>query len=170
MNVEDRERAEAYARERGCVIQEFLGDGLHGSVWKVASQDGTFTWVVKLVRFQPAWHREVLCYRRLRELGTSNVMGVSIPGLLHAEESWRSIEMTTVSAPFLLDFGGAWLDERPEFVPGAWEEAEAKAAEAAEAAEAFGEDWPQARAIIKALEAETGVIMGDVHPGNLRLR
>lgn len=164
MTEEDREKAEAYAKERECMIQEFLGDGLHGTVWKVASQDGTFTWVVKLVRFLPAWRREVLCYERLRETGTVQVMGVSIPVLLGAEEAWRAIEMTTVSAPFLLDFGAAWLDERPEFVPGAWEEAEAKSAEA------FGEDWPQAQAVILALEAETGVIMGDVHPGNLRLR
>jgi hypothetical protein len=91
------------------------------------------------------------------------VMGVSIPRLLAADEAWRAIEMTTVTAPYLLDFGAAWLDERPEFPPGVWEQG------ASLAAEKFEEAWPQAQAVIHALEAETGIIMGDVHPGNLCL-
>lgn len=33
----------------------------------------------------------------------------------------------------------------------------------------FGEDWPRASAIVYALESETGIIMGDAHPGNLAL-
>ena len=163
MSEEDREKADAYAQQRGFSIQEPLGDGLHGSVWKVQRQDGTFSWVVKMHRYLPAWRRELLCYERLQELNISRVAGAKVPQLIRADEEWRAIEMTLVTAPFLLDFATAWLDERPEFVPGAWEEAEAKAAEV------FSQDWSRAQAVIQALEAETGIIMGDVHPGNLRL-
>jgi len=49
--------------------------------------------------------------------------------MLSADETWQSIEMTTVTAPFLLDFGSAWLDERPDFPPEVWEQAEEQAAE-----------------------------------------
>ena len=83
--------------------------------------------------------------------------------MLSADETWQSIEMTTVTAPFLLDFGSAWLDERPDFPPEVWEQAEEQAAEK------FEKDWPQARELIRTLEIETGIIMGDIHPGNLCL-
>lgn len=60
-----------------------------------------------------------------------------------------------------------WISERRTAYPtpeDVWEQAEA------DAAEKFGEDWPRASAILHDLTAETGIIMGDVHPGNLALR
>jgi len=93
----------------------------------------------------------------------ASVEGLDIPMLTRADEEWLAIEMTLVSRPFLLDFGTAWLDERPDFSPEVWEQAEA------DAAEKFGEDWPEAQRIIGSLGATTGIIMGDVHPGNLAM-
>ena len=86
------------------------------------------------------WRRERDCYRRLRETGTSSLAGVHLPQLIWEDEEWLAIEMSLVKRPFLLDFGAAWLDERPEFPEGVWEQAEA------DAAEKFGEDWPRASA------------------------
>jgi hypothetical protein len=157
-------QAHGYAATRGIEITVPLGSGLHGSVWKISGKERNLPWVLKLHRHASPWRRERDCYRRLQETGTSSIAGVNLPQLIWDDEEWLAIEMSMVKRPFLLDFGAAWLDERPEFPQGVWEQAEA------DGAEKFGEDWPRASAVLDALEAETGVIMGDVHPGNLALR
>jgi hypothetical protein len=158
------QQAREYAAMRGVEIMEHLGRGIHGSVWKVSDKARSLPWVLKLHRHPTPWRRERDCYRRLQETGTSSIAGICLPKLLWEDEEWLAIEMSLVTRPFLLDFGTAWLDERPEFPEGVWEQANA------DAAEKFGDDWPRASAILHALESETGVIMGDVHPGNLSLR
>lgn len=159
-----REKAERYAAAKGLDISECLGWGLHGSVWKLTRKGESFTGVLKLHRYAASWRRERDCYLRLREMQVASVEGLEIPMLIGADEDWLAIEMTLVGRPHLLDFGTAWLDERPEFPPEVWEQAEE------DAAEKFGNDWPEAQRIIRSLEAATGIIMGDVHPGNLALR
>ena len=153
-----------YAAVRGIEITEHLGWGIHGSVWKIAGKERSLAWVLKLHRHVSPWRRERDCYRRLQETGTSAIAGVHLPQLIWEDEEWLAIEMSLLKRPFLLDFGAAWLDERPEFPEGVWEQAEA------DAAEKFGEDWPRASGILHTLAAETGIIMGDVHPGNLALQ
>src|SRR5436190_23650197 len=156
--------ARGYAAVRGIEITEHLGWGIHGYVWKVTGKERNFAWVLKLHRRIAPWRRERDCYQRLQEIGTSSIEGVDLPQLIWEDEEWLAIEMSLVTRPFLLDFGTAWLDERPEFPEGVWEQADA------DAAEKFGEDWPRASAVLHALAGETGIIMGDVHPGNLALR
>ena len=161
---ENLKRARRYAAARGIEITGRLGWGIHGSVWKIAGKGRNFAWVLKLHRHSAPWRRERDCYRRLQEIGTSTIGGVHLPQLICDDEESLAIEMSVVTRPFLLDFGAAWLDERPDFPHDVWQQAEA------DAAEKFGEDWPRASGIIHALESETGIIMGDVHPGNLALR
>jgi hypothetical protein len=73
------------------------------------------------------------------------------------------LEMTIVSPPFVLDFGGAYLDGKPEFPRETLAEWEA------DKEEQFDDDWPAARRVIFALE-RYGVYLVDVNPGNIRLR
>lgn len=153
-----------YAAFRQIEIAECLGWGIHGSVWKVSGKTGPFSWVLKLHRHDTPYLRERDCYLRLREMDVDSIGGIAIPMLIAMDDDWLAIEMTLVSRPHLLDFGAAWLDERPDFPPEVWEQAEAAAAEK------FGYDWPEAMRVIQSLEAECGIIMGDVHPGNLALR
>ena len=153
-----------YAAVRGVEIAEQLGWGIHGSVWKITGKERSLAWVLKLHRHATPWRRERDCYRRLQETGTSSIEGVHLPQLIWEDDEWLALEMSLVKRPFLLDFGAAWLDEPPDFPGGVWEQAEA------DAAEKFGENWPRASAVLQELASETGIIMGDVHPGNLALR
>ncbi len=130
---------------------------------KITGKEGSLAWVLKLHRHAAPWRRERDCYRRLHETGMASIAGVHLPQFIREDEGWLAIEMTLVKRPFLLDFGAAWLDEPPDFPPGVWEQAEA------DAAEKFGDDWPRASTVLQTLAAETGIIMGDVHPGNLAL-
>lgn len=156
--------AESYALIRDFRIVQGLGRGIQGSVWMVNGKEGFHPWVLKIHRREPAYLRERACYHRLRETGTTEICGLNIPVLLRTDDEWRAIEMTLVARPFLLDFGTAWVDERPEFPPETWTSAEAAAAEK------FGPDWPAVEEAVRRLETETGVIMGDLHPGNVSLR
>jgi hypothetical protein len=72
------------------------------------------------------------------------------------------IEMTIVQRPFVLDFGGAYLDQAPEFseeVIADWQ---------AQKIEQFGERWPEVQAILAVL-GSYGIFVQDVHPGTFRL-
>ncbi|HYV34934.1 MAG TPA: hypothetical protein VE988_04465 [Gemmataceae bacterium] len=62
--------------------------------------------------------------------------------------------------PFVLDFGGAYLDKPPDFSD------EVMADWAVEKQEQFGSRWPEAHAILRHLESY-GVLMVDVNPGNI---
>ncbi len=54
-------------------------------------------------------------YLRLRELQVESIRGHAVPQLLHFDDEFLAIEMTIVSPPFCLDFGGAYLDRPPDF-------------------------------------------------------
>jgi hypothetical protein len=60
----------------------------------------------------------------------------------------------------VLDFGGAYLDQAPDFSD------EVMADWRAEKKEQFGARWGEVQAILRALEAY-GVFMIDVNPGNI---
>ncbi len=57
------------------------------------------------------------------------------------------IRATTVSAPYLLDFGKVYFDTPPQYEEGAWEE------KLAEQAELFGDRWPEVQEALDALES-----------------
>ena len=74
------------------------------------------------------------------------------------------IEMTRVSPPFLLDFGGAYLDDPPEFLP----DELARQQWDTEKREQFESNWPKVQAILRELESRYGIQLADVNPGNIR--
>lgn len=71
--------------------------------------------------------------------------------------------MTIVTRPYVLDFGGAYLDEPPQFSD------EVMAEWYAEKKEPFGKRWPDALRILRAL-AELGIHVIDVNPNNISWR
>ena len=74
-----------------------------------------------------------------------------------------ALEIAVVTPPFALDFAGSWLDFPPRFSDEMWEDWNRKNEEQ------FGEDWPEAQAILGELE-ESGIYMLDPSPSNFRFR
>ena len=154
------ERAEAYCRRNGLKIVKQLGFGVHGSVFVAENQlDGRQT-AVKAHERERFYLRERNVYLRLQEHEVTYVRGAAVPELLgHDDELWV-IEMTIVGQPFVLDFAGAYLDRPGDYSEEVWEHWRN------EKMEQFGSRWPEAEAIIWALE-DYGIFMADVNPGNI---
>lgn len=68
--------------------------------------------------------------------------------------------MSVVVRPFLLDFGGAYLDQPPDYdddILDQWE---------LDKQEQFEENWPKASRILSRLRSY-GIYVADVNPGNI---
>ncbi len=157
------DKVEAFCAFRKITKREFLGCGIHGSVWVVSDKQIPAPWVVKVLHRSEFYERERDCYRRLQSRGVFNLLGFNVPQLLAQDDLWHAVEMSIVKPPFVLDFAGAWLDKAPEFSVDVWEMWEV------EKQEQFEEDWPEARRVLAAL-ANLGIHMVDVHRGNVRFR
>jgi hypothetical protein len=152
-----------YAAQRGLVLSERLGFGIHGVVHAAESNAGFGRSAVKALAHQAPYERERDAYLRLRETGVTLVLGFHVPQLLRHDDALRVIEMTVVTRPFLLDFAGAYLDWPPEFSEAVWQAWEE------EKREQFGPRWPKVQAVLAALE-DYGIHMLDVSPSNIAFR
>jgi len=106
------------------------------------------------------YFRERDCYMRLYEHEVTEIRGHNVPQLIDFDDELLAIEMTVVARPFVLDFGGAWLDKPPDYdeqILDAWRR---------EKAEQFEHNWPAARSILDALQ-RYGIYVADVNPGNI---
>ncbi|MBP87129.1 MAG: hypothetical protein CMJ64_10495 [Planctomycetaceae bacterium] len=65
-----------YCTRKNLKIEDRLGFGQDGSVWKAADS------AIKLFDREAAYTRERDCYRRLSEHGVSVLNGVSVPWLI----------------------------------------------------------------------------------------
>jgi hypothetical protein len=151
-------RAEAYAQNLGLHIERQLGFGVQRTVYSSDRRTA-----IKVHEREDAYRRERDAYLRLREHSVRSILEFAAPDLISFDDNLLILEITIVSPPFVLDFGGAYLDGKPEFPPGTLAEWEA------DKREQFGNDWPAARQVIAALE-RFGVYLVDVNPGNIRLR
>lgn len=150
-------RALEYAASRGLALVEQLGFGVHGIVWS-SNQRSAIKCHAPHSRY---YERERNIYLRLRDEGVTEVSGFHVPELVDFNDHLWAIEIAIVQPPFVLDFAGAYLDERPDFSDETWSEWRA------EKQEQFGKNWSKARAVIAALE-QYGVYMSDVSPNNIR--
>ncbi len=91
------------------------------------------------------------------------VCGHHVPQLIAHDDALLIIEMTIVAPPFLLDFGGAYLDWPPEFSEDANEQWQC------EKREQFGEKWPAVQRILAVLGDACGIFVTDVNPGNIMI-
>lgn len=118
---------------------------------------------MKIHRREVAYDREVGVYLRLQDLEINEVCGHEVPLLLQYDDDLLSIEMTTVSPPFCLDFGGAYLDRPPDYSDEVWEDWRQ------EKSDAFEDNWPAVEEILAEFRY-MGIYIADVNPGNIKFR
>ena len=86
-----------------------------------------------------------------------------VPQLIDYEDELLAIEMTIVSPPFCLDFGGAYLDRPPDYSAEVWEDWRRMKSEA------FENDWPTVENILAEFKT-FGIFIADLNPGNIKFR
>jgi hypothetical protein len=120
MPEEFSHRAQAYAsRYRVSFVQQ-LGVGIHGLVMMGESPLRGGRTAIKFHREELPYLREVEVYQRLCQHSISKIQTLNVPQLLRFDDELLAIEMTVVKKPYLLDFAGAYLDQRPEFAEDIW--------------------------------------------------
>jgi hypothetical protein len=158
-------RAELYFAERKLTVDSCLGVGTQGSVFVCnlpsQSPDRIDQVAVKFHDREIAYDLELGVYLRLHDLGINEVGGHIIPDLIDYDDDLLAIEMTIVSPPFCLDFGGAYLDRKPDYTPEVWADWEEMKSEA------FEENWPAVKKILATFES-FGIYIADVNPGNIK--
>lgn len=118
---------------------------------------------IKFHDWDVAYNRELGVYLRLRDLQIEEVNGHMVPQLIDYDDELLAIEMTIVSPPFCLDFGGAYLDRPPDYSPEVWADwREMKS-------DAFEENWPAVENILAEFES-FGVYIADINPGNIKFK
>ena len=70
--------------------------------------------------------------------------------------------MSIVHVPCMLDFGGAYLDNCPEHLLIRDEEWEV------DKKEEFGDNWEEAKAIIREIEIRANIWLADINTGNIK--
>jgi hypothetical protein len=161
---ESLRRAREFADKHALTLGEELGHGMNGVVFVAEAQKDMpgrpRLSAVKACHSLIEYERERDVYFRLQECGLTKVRGCKIPELLeYADDLWI-IEMTIVTRPFCLDFGGAYLEKPPDFSE------EVMADWRAEKIEQFGKHWPEVQSIIAVLEVHR-IYLLDVHPKNI---
>jgi len=166
MGAPDRalvERAEAYCRRHGreLVRDQVFGFGVHGSVFPCRHhyQTGGRN-AIKVHQRSESYRRERDVYLRLRDLRVEFIQGHAVPQLVDYDDELLAIEMSVVARPFVLDFGGAYLDHPPDY------DTETLEQWRIEKEEQFEKNWPQAASILAELR-RYGIYVSDVNPGNI---
>jgi hypothetical protein len=135
-------RAREYAERRGLTLGKELGFGVHGVVFVTDNQTATGRAgkqsAVKAHNREVEYVRERDVYLRLLECDVANIRGCEVPQFINCDDELLVLEMTIVSRPYVLDFGGAYLDHAPDFSE------EVMADWHAEKIEQFGSRWPDA--------------------------
>ena len=102
-------KAQEYCNTHGLSLGRHLGHGVQGMVFASTRESA-----LKVHALQAAYLREREVYRRLAENNVGELRGFIIPQLYNYDDSRLIIEMSIVAPPFIVDFGGAYLDSYPE--------------------------------------------------------
>lgn len=149
------------------LLPDILGFGVHGNVFvcQYHSQMSKriATNAIKVHDQRVSYVRERDVYLRLKDLEIESIQGHAVPQLIDYDDELLVIEMSIVTRPFVLDFGGAYLDHAPEFDPEVLEQWEQ------DKEEQFEKNWPKAASILSKLR-EYGIFVMDVNPGNIGFR
>jgi hypothetical protein len=164
---EVEKHAQKYCDDRGYSIDSRLGVGTQGSVYVVnipsQSSGRTDQVAVKIHDREIAYKREVSVFERLKDHEVTHVCGHRVPIFIDRDDELLAIEMTVVSPPFCLDFGGAYLDRPPDYSPEVWRDWEEMKSDA------FEENWPAVKKMLATFET-FGVYIADVNPGNIKFK
>jgi len=160
INLEELERrARLYATRHGRTILEArLGTGTDGTVWQT-----TVPSAIKVSERERSHSNERDSYLRLREHGVKTVCGCKVPQLIKFDDELMIVEMDIIKPPCILDFGKAYIDQRPPY------DADQLAEYAQEQAELWGDDIKAVRAIQAKLRSY-GIHYLDAKPANIILR
>lgn len=80
-----------------------------------------------------------------------------------SDDSLMVLEMTIVTAPYLLDFGKVWIDRPPPYYFDAQRMNNAQA----DARDLFGNFWPDVQVALYQLRRKYGIYYADPRPGNI---
>jgi hypothetical protein len=129
-------------------------------VFEAKNQSKGGRYALKVHEHTAPYLRERDVYIRLWEHRVTKICDCNVPAMMGFDDVLLIIQMTIVTHPFVLDFGGAYLDRAPDFSE------EVLADWGADKLEQFGRRWPDVQAILGTLECY-GVFMVDVNPGNI---
>ena len=164
---EVEQRALKHYEDRDDTIDSRLGVGTQGSVYVAnlpsQSSSQTIQVAIKFHQRKIAYDRELGVFLRLRDLQIQEVHGHMVPQLFDYDDDLLAIEMTIVSPPFCLDFGGAYLDRPPDYSPEVWADWER------DKSEAFEKNWPAVTRILSTFRSQ-GIFIADVNPGNIKFK
>ena len=154
------ERALSFAVEHGLGLEERLGFGQDGEVYRTDAQT-----VLKVFAEDRQFEAEWEAYVRIEEAGFTQICGHAIPVLLRADFGRSILHLTIVREPFVLDFARATLGRRSEtrWPADVWSECMAQWR-----TRFRSHQWPKVLEIREALGAASGVWMEDLHQGNIR--
>ena len=117
---------------------------------------------VKFFDSAARFNRELEVYLPLRELGIRQIGGHWVPLFIRSDEELKTIEMSIVDRPFVLDFAGAKQEyEVPDFEEHVMEE------HYAHLRQLFDDRWTDALHVAEAFRQLTGFVLLDIHPGNI---
>ena len=136
-------------------FQTLLGTGQEGFVWKTARNSA-----IKVFERQGNFDRELQCYKILQDLAINDINGFTVPELYGSDSELRVIEMSIVAAPFLLDFGKAYVGCPPEFSSEVMDDYNT------EREELFEGNWDLVQSAIGRLRSY-GIYYSDARPGNI---
>lgn len=158
--------AQAYCKQHGLHLLKSLGHGMQGIVYSASRTKEIHESAIKVHAQKSAYLRERDVYHRLSEHDVTRIRGLAIPRLLGIDDELFIIEMALVHPPFVVDFGGAYLDEPPTHaldpaIRKSWIE---------EKQEQFGQNWRKTQAILAELEKKYGIYVVDVNPGNIQFK
>lgn len=159
INAESNRTIECYSKSRGVSIEKmrFLGQGIDGFVIEVGNKGVGIA--AKFFKRQQNYQAEKNVYLRLD--GASSIGCFAVPVLLGYDDDLMVIEMSIVSAPYMLDFAKADLDVKTEYPEHVREDT------LRDMQETFGERWPTVRSAIWELERRFGIFYHDANSRNI---
>ncbi|QDT08108.1 hypothetical protein [Planctomycetes bacterium K23_9] len=154
------ERASEYCEKRDSRpdFDNLLGTGQEGSVWPTTNKTA-----IKVFDREQNFNSELGCYEILAEHGVFEIDGFTIPHLIGSDRELLIVEMTIVAPPFILDFGKAYINCRPDFDDSVMEYYEQ------ERTEMFEGNWDLVDSAVSSLE-QFGIFYWDARPGNIDCR
>jgi hypothetical protein len=151
-------RINEYAQRKGTTASP-LSEGQDGVVWQTSLGRNS---VIKAFYRQENYLAELSCYQRLAERHIEQIKGFHIPSLIDYDDELMVVEIDLVQPPFILDFGKARLDYRPDFSEEVIDET------LSEWREWWGDEYfPAIRSIVAILQYH-GIYYPDPRPGNIK--
>lgn len=151
------EKANKYSNAHGFDIIQEIGHGTQGIVYQTSVNTA-----IKVYDLFDGYARERDVYFRLKRRSLDCIRSFKIPRILDSDDNLFILEMSIVHTPCILDFGGAYLDDIPGHIQLRDEEWELSKKEE------FGENWDEAKAIIKEIEFKADIWLVDINTGNIK--